>query len=501
MSQVQDDPATALKPGTVKRQWIGLAVGPVLALLVFLVLPDSLSTAGKATAAVAVLMAAWWMTEALPLAATALLPLVLFPVFNVASIDDAAAPYANDVIFLFMGGFMLALAMQRWNLHKRIALRTVLAVGTSPVRLIAGFMIATAFISMWVSNTATTVMMLPIGLSVLGLVGQLGSGKGDTNFATALMLGIAYAASIGSLGTIIGTPPNTFMVGYLEENFGIEIGFGQWMLFGVPISVVLLVLAWLVLSRFVFPPASKTLPGGRELIREQLAEMGPMSRGEWNALVVFVAAALSWIFIPTLADIDAVAEALPWLERISDAGIAMAVAVVLFILPVDGARGVRTLNWDTAKQLPWGVLLLFGGGLSLSSQFTDTGLSEWIGDQVGALGTLPTVLLVLITAGLVLLLTELTSNTATAAAFIPILAGVAVGLGFGPMLLVIPAALAATCAFMLPVATPPNAIAFGSGHITMGQMIRGGVWLNVIALVLITVVVYALGGAVLGIAL
>ncbi|GAB3501756.1 SLC13 family permease [Amycolatopsis cihanbeyliensis] len=501
MSQVQDDATTALKPGTVKRQWVGLAVGPVLALLVFLVLPDSLSTAGKATAAVAVLMASWWMTEALPLAATALLPLVLFPIFNVASIDDAAAPYANDVIFLFMGGFMLALAMQRWNLHKRIALRTVLAVGTSPVRLIAGFMIATAFISMWVSNTATTVMMLPIGLSVLGLVGQLGSGKGDTNFATALMLGIAYAASIGSLSTIIGTPPNTFMVGYLEDNFGIEIGFGQWMLFGVPISVVLLVLAWLVLARFVFPPASKTLPGGRELIREQLDEMGPMSRGEWNALIVFVAAALSWIFIPTFADIDAVAEALPWLDRISDAGIAMAVAVVLFILPVDGARGVRTLNWDTAKQLPWGVLLLFGGGLSLSSQFTDTGLSEWIGDQVGALGTLPTVLLVLITAGLVLLLTELTSNTATAAAFIPILAGVAVGLGFGPMLLVIPAALAATCAFMLPVATPPNAIAFGSGHLTMGQMIKGGVWLNVISLVLITVVVYALGGAVLGITL
>ncbi|SFB46450.1 solute carrier family 13 (sodium-dependent dicarboxylate transporter), member 2/3/5 [Amycolatopsis marina] len=498
----QPEAQTAAEPGvgpkTVRRQWAGLAAGPVLALLTFLLLPTSLQAPARATAAVAVLMAVWWMTEALPLPATALLPMVLFPALGVADIDDAASPYANDVIFLFMGGFMLALAMQRWNLHKRIALRTVLAVGTKPVMLIAGFMIATAFISMWVSNTATTVMMMPIGLSVLGLTLQLGNGERDTNFATALMLGIAYAASIGSLGTIIGTPPNTLLVGYLDDNHDIQIGFGQWMLFGVPIAVLFLAVAWLVLTKFVFPPKMKTLPGGREMIREQLNALGPMSRGEWNALVVFVLAALSWIFIPVLADTETIGGALPWLSRISDAGIAMTVAVVLFLLPVDARAGVRTLDWDTAKTLPWGVLLLFGGGLSLSSQFTATELSTWIGDQVGALGGLPTILLVAVAAGLVLILTELTSNTATAAAFLPILGGVAVGLGTGPMLLVVPAALAATCAFMLPVATPPNAIVFGSGHVTMGQMMRGGVWLNVVGLVLITLAAYTLGAAVLG---
>ncbi len=440
------------------------------------------------------------MTEALPLAATALLPLVLFPLFGVSDIEDAASPYADDIIFLFMGGFMLALAMQRWNLHKRIALRTVLAVGTRPVMLIAGFMIATAFISMWVSNTATTVMMLPIGVSVLGLVWQLGDGRGDPNFATALMLGIAYAASIGSLGTIIGTPPNTLLVGYLEDNHDISIAFGEWMLFGVPIAVVFLVIAWFVLTRLVFPPTMKSLPGGRELIREQLDEMGRMSRGEWNALAVFVLAALSWIFIPTLADVEAIGNALPWLSNVSDAGIAMAVAVLLFVLPVDARAGVRTLNWDTAKQLPWGILLLFGGGLSLSSQFTATGLSEWIGEQVSGLDVLPLLVLVAVTVLLVLLLTELTSNTATAAAFLPILGGVALGLGHGPMVLVVPAALAATCAFMLPVATPPNAIVFGSGYVTTGQMIRGGVLLNVIGLVLVTLAAYTLGAWVLGIA-
>ncbi|EID55897.1 SLC13 family permease [Saccharomonospora xinjiangensis] len=501
MAQSVRSGSTSSSPGTAapRRHWIGMALGPVLAVAVFLLLPDSLSSQGKATAAVAVLMAVWWVTEALPLAATALLPMVLFPFFGVSDISDAAAPYANDIIFLFMGGFMIALAMQKWNLHKRIALRTVLAVGTKPVLLVAGFMIATAFISMWVSNTATAVMMMPIGLSVLGLVSQLGDGKGDPNFATALMLGIAYAASIGSLATIIGTPPNTLLVGYLEENFDITISFGEWMLFGLPVAVVFLAVAWFVLTR-VFRPRLTSLPGGRELIRGQLTELGPMSRGEWNALAVFVLAALSWIVIPTLADIDAVANAIPWIANISDAGIAIAAAVVLFALPVNKAEGVRTLDWETAKDLPWGILLLFGGGLSLSKHFTDTGLSRWIGERVGALDALPVIALAAVVALLVLLLTELTSNTATAAAFLPILGGVAVGLGYGPMVLVVPAALAATCAFMLPVATPPNAIVFGTGQVTIGQMIKGGVWLNAIALVIITIAAYTLGGWVLGLA-
>ncbi|MQA10659.1 MAG: DASS family sodium-coupled anion symporter [Pseudonocardiaceae bacterium] len=502
MSQADSQAATDESGAGVaaaRRQWIGLALGPVLGALAYLLLPNSLSADGKAAAAIAVLMATWWVTEAIPLPATALLPLVLFPLFGVAEVGDVASPYANEVIFLFMGGFMLGLAMQRWNLHRRFALRTVLAVGTRPVQLVGGFMIATAFLSMWVSNTATAVMMLPVGVSVLGLVVQLGNGKGDTNFATALMLGIAYAASIGSLSTIIGTPPNSFVVGYLSDNHNIDIGFGQWMLFGLPISIVFLFLAWLVLTRFVFPPKINELPGGRELIREQLDELGPMSRGEKNALGAFIGAAAAWIIIPLLADPEIMGgAAITWLENIDDSVIAMAVAVVLFILPVD--RGVRTLNWDTAKQLPWGILLLFGGGLSLSTQFEETGFAEWLGGRVRGLDVLPTFLFIAVAVLLVLLLTELTSNTATAAAFVPILGAVAVGLGLDPMLLAVPAALAASCAFMLPVATPPNAIVFGSGYVTIGKMIKGGFWLNLAGLVLVPLAAYTLGGWVLGIA-
>ncbi|GAA3728471.1 sodium-dependent dicarboxylate transporter 2/3/5 [Spinactinospora alkalitolerans] len=483
-------PASPEADGSPARRRIGLLVGVLLAGAAFLALPDSLSTGGRITAAIAILMAVWWMTEAIPIPATALLPLVLFPLFGVSAIGDVAAPYADDIIFLFMGGFMLALAMQRWNLHRRIALTIVAAVGTSPVMLIAGFMLATGFITMWVSNTATSVMMLPIGLSVLGLVTQLGDGKGDANFSTSLMLGIAYSSSIGSVSTIIGTPPNALMVGYLADNHGIEIGFGQWMLIGVPLAAVFLVLAWVVLTRFVYPPKIKRLPGGRALIREQLHEMGPMSRGEWTVLAVFVCAALAWVFVPLLADSATVGGALPWLANVSDAGIAMTVAVALFLIPVDARKGVAVLDWETALKLPWGVLLLFGGGLSLSSQFTATGLSEWIGGRVGVLNMVPGWVLILIVAALVLLLTELTSNTATAATFLPVMGGVAVGLDMDVMTLIIPTALAASLAFMLPVATPPNAIAFGSGYIKIGQMVKAGIWLNLIALVLVMIVMY-----------
>src|SRR5690606_31716996 len=362
MSQVGSEATTVVgeaDAGTNRRRWIGLGLGPVLAALLYVLLPNTLSADGKAAAAIAVVMATWWVTEAIPLAATALLPLVLFPLFGVAEIGDVTAPYASDIIFLFMGGFILGLAMQRWGLHKRFALRTVLLVGTSPVRLIAGFMIATAFLSMWVSNTATAVMMLPVGVAVLGLVLQLGNGKGDPNFATALMLGIAYSASIGSLSTIIGTPPNAVLVGYLSEQ-GINIGFGEWMLFGLPIAIVFLVIAWLLLTKVVFRPKLTELPGGRELIRQQLDELGPMSRGEKNALGVFVGAAVAWIVPPLLADEEIMGDAaIGWLEYAEDSVVAMLVAVLLFILPV--RKGVRTMDWDTAKQLPWGILLLFGG--------------------------------------------------------------------------------------------------------------------------------------------
>ena len=497
--------APAEEPSTVRLRLLGFFGGLVLAGAAYLLLPDDLPADGKLTAATAILMGVWWMTEAIPIPATALVPLVVFPLWaKDVTVSKVGASYGNDIIFLFMGGFLIALAMQRWNLHRRIALLTVRVMGTTSTRIVAGFMIATGFLSMWVSNTATAVMMLPIGVSVLLLVasqapsddashtedglGSIDVATADpqsaqvkdaiikSNFGTALMLGIAYSASLGSLGTIIGTPPNTLLVGYLRDAFKIEIGFGQWMLVGVPIAVVFLLITWVLLTQVLVRPEVKELPGGRELIEGELAKLGPMSTGEKRVLAIFVLAAVSWVAVPLLFD----------KPPISDAGIAIVAGLLLFMLPGGSARGVRLLDWDTAIALPWGVLLLFGGGLALSAQFTSSGLTKWIGGQVGGLGVLPLVVVIaIITAG-VLFLTELTSNTATAATFLPVAGGVAMGLGVDPMLLAVPVALSATCAFMLPVATPPNAIAYGSGYVTVGQMVRGGVILNLIGIVLVT---------------
>lgn len=502
--------APAVPQRSHRIKWTGLVVGLALALLVYVVMPADLAHPAKLTAATAVLMGVWWMTEAIPIPATALLPLIIFPVLGEdVALDDVGASYGNNVIFLFMGGFLLALAMQRWNLHRRIALQTVRVMGTKPTQMVAGFMVATGFLSMWVSNTATAVMMLPIGVSVLMLVLSF-TGDDDTpaelagadpesaevkdtvitsNFGTALMLGIAYAASIGSLGTIIGTPPNTLLVGYLQDTHGIEIGFGQWMLVGVPLSVVMLAITWFLLAKVLFKPEMDEIPGGTELIAKELHKLGPMSTGEKLVLAIFVLAALSWVFVPVLFD--------P--APISDAGIAMVVGLLLFLLPAGANRGVRLLDWESAAKLPWGVLLLFGGGLALSSQFSASGLTTWIGQAAGALGAVPIVLVVAIFTAGIIFLTEITSNTATAATFLPVAGGVALGLGLDPLLLAIPVALAATCAFMLPVATPPNAIAFGSGYVTIGQMMRGGLWLNLIGIVLITLVTMTLAVWVFGI--
>lgn len=487
---------------TVLQRRIGLTLGVLLSLLVYVVLPDDLPHNGKLTAATAVLMGTWWMTEAIPIPATALIPLVIFPALGTdVSLDSIGASYGNNIIFLFMGGFVIALAMQRWNLHRRIALHTVRLMGSKSTHVIAGFMIATGFLSMWVSNTATAVMMLPIGVSVLLLVGatvkpgQEGSsplhgveGGVDTqssavkdaiiesNFGTALMLGIAYAASLGSLGTIIGTPPNTLLVGYLQKNHDINIGFGQWMALGVPLAVVFMWGAWWVLAKLLFKPEIDEIPGGRALMDKELAKLGGMSSGEKRVLAVFVLAATSWVALPLIFD----------KPIINDAGIAVIAALVLFLAPAGARRGVRLMDWDTAVQLPWGVLLLFGGGLALSGQFSSSGLTKWIGEQVSGLGHIPVAVLVLIMVVGVLALTELTSNTATAATFLPVAGGVAIGLGLPVLLLTIPVALSATTAFMLPVATPPNAIAYGSGYVTIGQMVKGGAVLNLIAIMLIT---------------
>jgi solute carrier family 13 (sodium-dependent dicarboxylate transporter), member 2/3/5 len=512
-------------PHTVRVRWVGFAAGLIGAALVYALMPDDLAHEARVTAATAVLMGAWWMTEALPIPATALVPLVVFPIASGVDINTVGASYGNSIIFLFMGGFILALAMQRWDLHRRIALLTVRAMGTRPPMVAAGFMLATAFLSMWVSNTATAVMMIPIGVSVLMLVTSLGTravprdtvgDSGDTtgdlptdladeeereeavrqaiiksDFGTALILGIAYAASIGSLATIIGTPPNTLLVGYLRAEHGIVIGFGQWMLVGLPLAAVFLVICWFLLTKVIFKPEILDIPGGKELIEAEIRDLGPPSTGEKRVAAIFALAAVSWVSVPLI-----------WSEEtpISDAGIAMGVALLLFTLPAGAARGVRLMTWRAAEQLPWGVLLLFGGGLALSSQFSSSGLTEWIGAETAAVGGLPMVLVILLLSAGIIFLTELTSNTATAATFLPVAGGVALGIGVDPLLLTIPVALAATCAFMLPVATPPNAIAFGSGYVTIGQMVRGGVWLNLAGIFLITGTVLTLATWVFGIA-
>ncbi len=502
------------------RNVIGVFAGLAAAVLVYAIMPGDLAHNARLTAGVAVLLGIWWMTECIPIPATALVPLIAFPVFGEGvSVDDVGAEYGNNIIFLFMGGFLIAIAMQRWNLHRRIALLTVRAMGTRSTRVVAGFMIATAFLSMWVSNTATAVMMLPIGVSVLMLAAELGGGRsgedgdagdgaGDddenvmpaidasadpgsdevkdavirSRFGTALMLGIAYAASVGSLATIIGTPPNTLLAGYLSSEHDVDLGFGQWMLVGLPLAAVMLVITWLLLTKVLFRPEMERIPGGRQLFQDELAKLGSPSSGEKRVLAVFVAAAVAWVTVPLVFEDP----------PISDAGIALTAGLLLFLLPAGTERGVRLLTWDAALELPWGVLLLFGGGLALSGQFSGSGLTDWIGEQAGALGALPVVLLVVVAAAGIIFLTELTSNTATAATFLPVAGGVALGLGLDPMLLAVPVALAATCAFMLPVATPPNAIAYGSGYVTIGQMVRGGVWLNLIGIVLITVVTMTL---------
>jgi len=481
-------------------QRAGLLLGPLLAAAVYFMLPGeegALTHAGRAVAALGVLMALWWMTEALPLAATSLLPLVVLPLAGVTSMVNAAAPYADKVIFLFMGGFMLALAVEKWGLHRRIALITVRAVGTRQTRLVGGFMAATAFLSMWLSNTATAAMMLPIGMSLVTLASER-EGKAASApvaaspFGAAMMLGIAYAASLGGLGTPIGTPPNVLLVGYLEKQ-GIAIGFAQWMAFGVPLAVVFTALAWALLVFVLHPLGVREIEGGRELIARELAQLGHMSRGEWIALGAFGLAVAAWIGRSLL---NAWADAPPWVAPVSgalnaldDAGIAMTAALLLFVIPVHPARREFALDWPTASRLPWHILLLFGGGLSLASAMSASGLDAWVGRQMSALGALPLVALVAMVCAVVVILGELASNTATAAVLLPVVGGLALAAEVDPVMLTIAAALAASCGFMLPVATPPNAIAFGTGQIRMGQMVRAGSALDLIGIVLVTATV------------
>jgi len=480
-------------------QRVGLLVGPPLAAAAALLLPESYAAAdgsqvafgpgGRATVAVTVWMATWWLSEAIPVYATALLPLVVLPLLGAASMKSAAAPYAHPLIFLFMGGFLLALSMERWGLHRRIALRALGVVGTQPDRMIGGFMAVTALLSMWVSNTATAVMMLPVALSVIELVRRGEPAESAVRaFATALLLSIAYAASIGGLATPIGTPPNLFLLSFMKAQLGRDISFVRWMGVGLPLVVVFLPLTWLLLTRLLYPVQFPRIEGGDALVAARRRELGPMNRGERITFVVFMLACTLWVTRPLWSALE-VSGVRPF-EGLSDTGIAMLAAVLLFVSPVDWRAHRMTLDWETAVKLPWGILVLFGGGLSLAAAIDSNGVGELIASQVAGFAGAPSLLLVLgVTAGVVFL-TELTSNTATAATLIPILAALAPGLGVEPMLLIVPAALAASCAFMLPVATPPNAVIFGSGEVSIPEMARAGLWLNLVGIVLITALAY-----------
>jgi len=474
--------------GTAAR--IGLVLGPLLCIAILAAPPpDGLSPNAWHTAAVGALMAIWWITEALPIPATALLPLVLLPALGIANINAAAAPYANPVIFLFLGGFLIAAALQRCGLHRRMALHIIGFVGTAPRRLVGGFMLATAFISMWVSNTATVVMLLPMAASVLELAEQSGRER-DPNLGIALMLGLAYGASIGGVGTLIGTPPNALLAGFMDEAYQVRIGFGQWMLIGVPLVAIALPITWLLLVRVLYPISGGSEAEGREMVRSELEKLGPPSREEYMVGGITALTAAAWIFSPLLDDI---------IPGISDAGIAIAGAALLFTIPA-GWRGERKvlLNWSDAQRLPWGVLVLFGGGLSLASAIESTGLARWIGEALSGASAWPTIVLIGTVTAVVVFLTEITSNTATAAAFLPVAASLAIGVGHHPLVLTVPVAIAASCAFMMPVATPPNAIVYGTGRLSISQMVRAGFFLNLVLIALITVLAVTLVPRVLG---
>lgn len=476
------------------RQWSGWIVGPgLLALTLLTSPPDGLSVDGWRTVGLAGLMATFWIAESVPIPVTALLPLVLLPALGLGGIGDAAAPFANPVIFLFLGGFLIALAMQRWGLHRRLAIGLIARIGTSPRRIVGGFLLAAAAISMWVSNTATALMMLPIGISVVQLVPESGrAAAGARTFAAALMLAIAYGATTGGLATIIGTPPNALLAAFVQDIYGVEIGFGQWMCVGVPLAVLFLPLIYLVLTRWVFRLEAGPLAGMAELMVAERARLGRPSRGEVAVAVVFGLTALGWIFQPWLKEV---------IPMISDTTIAMAGAIVLFAIPVNVRQGEFVMDWEAARGVPWDVLLLFGGGLSLAGAIQTHGVADFLGGLASALPSIPVMIVVAVICFGILMLTELTSNTATAATFLPVVAAIAVSLGQNPLLFLIPAALAASGSYMMPVGTPPNAIVFGSGLVRLPQMAQAGLVINFLAVPILVAAVWLLGGVVFGIEL
>ncbi len=467
-------------------------IGLVLGLFLFLYCllspqPANMSEEAWITAGVGLLMVVWWVTEVVPIPVTSLIPIILFPLIGISTVREAAAPYANPVIFLLLGGFIIATALQRWQLHKRLALTILHLVGSQPLAIVGGFMIASALLSMWISNTATTIMMLPIAMSLAQVMLKEQSEEAANKFTVCLMLGIAYAASIGGLGTLIGTPPNAMVAGYMLETYGINIGFTQWMIFGLPIVFILIPLSWYLLTRFVFTFDLEHNEAAAGIVDNELKTLGPMTTPEKRTAIAFVFIALAWVTRPLLQQI-------PSLSALNDTIIAIAGAVLLFLIPAGDKqnKSARLLDWSAAVDIPWGVLLIFGGGLSLAAMVSSSGLAAWLGAVLSVLTSFHVFILILSIVAMVVFLTELTSNTATTATLLPILGGIATMAVIEPLLLIAPMALAASCAFMLPVATAPNAIVFGSGKVSISQMVKAGFSLNLMVIMLIPPMAYLL---------
>lgn len=463
-----------------------LVLGPILFILLQVIgTPQGMPDSAYAVLGVTIWMALWWVTEAVPIAVTALLPIVLFPLLGIMDIGSTTAAFGDKYVFLYLGGFFLAVAIEKWNLHRRIALNIISLIGTNINYIILGFMAATAFLSMWISNTATAVMMLPIGAAIINQLKDNPETAGNENilFGKALMLAIAYSASIGGIATLIGTPPNLVFAGIVKEIYGIEITFLQWSMLGFPVSFILLIICWKYLTVFSFNFRQKEFPGGKAEISSQLEKLGKMGTQEATVLAVFALTAIFWITRSFLLS--------PFLPFVDDTMIAMTAGIILFVLPGD-KKGSRILHWNEAVRIPWGIILLFGGGMALAKAFGETGLAIWIGEQLTDLKNLPLFLLLLILIAAVNFLTEVTSNLATTAMLLPILAPMAVGLGIHPYLLLVAATLAASCAFMLPVATPPNAVVFGSGYLKIIDMTKAGIWMNLFSILLITLIIYYL---------
>ncbi len=473
-----------MKPTYPLLKKIGLILGPIL-FLIFYNLPITIiNPEADKIIAIAIWMISWWITEAVSISVTALIPLTIFPLLGIMEMKEVATSYGSPIVFLFFGGFVMALALEKVNLHRRIALNIIKLTGTSPNRVILGFMIATAFLSMWISNTATTVVMLPIALSVIDLLinDKDGFTAGDKNFALSIMLGIAYAANVGGIATIIGTPPNTVIVGFLETEYGIQISFLDWMMVGFPFSCVMIALVYFVLVKWVYPNGLKEFDSSTNIIEEELKKLGKINKQEARVLIVFAITIFLWI---TRTYINAEVSFI----KLSDAGISMLAALALFSIPFNLKQGEFTLDWKDTVRLPWGILILFGGGLALASGLSSAGVIDYIG-QIVRESNLNTFLIVSLLIIIMLFMTELMSNVALVAIFAPVVAGIAIGLDLEIIHILAPVAMAASCAFMLPMATPPNAIVFASGHIKVHEMVKAGVILNVISVLLLILLAF-----------